>query len=156
MRALARLARARRRGGGVKMRYPATFIPLENGRYDVVFADLPECHASGGNFEDAMAGAVAALARHVDNLIGSGGVIPEPSSLDELLKNGAQDERDLIYKLIPLEMGKADAKNTIQRLSISMRSNVLSRLDHAAKTMGLSRSALIALAVNEYCQRRQA
>lgn len=74
------------------MYYPATFIPDADGRYSVLFADLPGCLTSGENLDHALHMASEALGVHVGGMLQDGETPPPPSTLKaamECYRNGS-------------------------------------------------------------------
>jgi predicted RNase H-like HicB family nuclease len=73
------------------MRYPIAIEPGdEKTAFGVVVPDLPGCFSAGDTLDEALAGAEEAAAAWLDATLDAGGVIPEPSELEDL-------RRDPIY-----------------------------------------------------------
>jgi predicted RNase H-like HicB family nuclease len=71
----------------------ATFVPhpLQPGRYDVTFYDLPGCVTSGDTWADAMRMAQEALTLHLGAMLEDGDPIPNTSTL-ETARQADEDE----------------------------------------------------------------
>lgn len=142
------------------MHYIATLTPSQTvkGRYDVTFADLPGCTASGANLEDAIASATEALSGHLEAMMNEGEELPAPSTYEEChkidlsyLDKGEDEPEGVIYQYIVADIQKKKKAVPPVRINISVRQNLLERIDTVAKDLGISRSALIALACRDYC-----
>jgi predicted RNase H-like HicB family nuclease len=105
--------------------------------YGVSFPDFPGCISAGRTLEEARRMAEEALALHVEGLIEDGETLPEPSTLDGLIRDPAL--RDAVAFLVPLD---GNAGKTV-RINITARQKQIEEIDRRAQAAGLSRSAYI-------------
>lgn len=104
----ARKPRTRRPGA---LRYPAALIP-DGGGYDVVFADLPGCRASGADLAEALCRGATALSLHLGGMIADGDELPIPSPAGEaravvermLAEEGRRPDGDILILPIGLDL----------------------------------------------------
>jgi len=147
------------------MYYPATFAPKNDGsgRYDVSFADLPGCVSQGDSLEDALRMAQEALALHLGSMLEDGDPIPEPSTLDRARAKDEQMGREegfahpdgTMHQFVLADVRKPVRETAPVRLSISLKPAIVERIDAMADEMGITRSALIAVATRDYINRMQ-
>lgn len=105
--------------------------------YSVDFPDFPGCITAGKTLEEARRFAAEALALHIEGMEEDGEAIPAPSPLDTVML--AKEHRDAIPFLVDVNPGSA-----IQRLNITMPTNVLRAVDAYTKEVGMTRSAFLA------------
>ena len=108
--------------------------------YGVSFPDFPGCITAGDTPDKARAMAVEALAFHIEDFAGHGEVMPEPSTLEQVM----QDPNNRDGMAILVELPSAAPKSV--RINITMPEDVLEEIDRHAKAHGLSRSAFLARA----------
>lgn len=140
--------------------YIAMFVPDKNNSYSVLFPDLPGCATQGDNFETAFEAAIEAMECHLGGLHKDGEPVPPPSSMERAKQLGVDMfegeplPEGVVYQLVPapdLPPKKAEPV----RVSVSLAPQILARIDEQAEELGLSRSALIALASRDYVNRMQ-
>lgn len=69
--------------------------------YGVSFPDFPGCISAGSTLDEARAMGAEALAMHIEGLLEDGEAVPEPSSLEAIMRD--PDNRDGVAVLIPVE-----------------------------------------------------
>lgn len=144
------------------MHYVATLIPNAPG-YDVIFADLPGCVSHGDSLDDALRMAAEALSLHVGSMIADGDAIPRPSDIDgarDILRrwheeDGYDEEPGTLYVPIHFEVEPGEDNAPPVRFTVSMRPDVVRRVDRLAGELGISRSAVLTLAAREWCVRME-
>jgi predicted RNase H-like HicB family nuclease len=121
--------------------YYVGYVTPHSGGHDVVFPDFPGCVSAGDTMQEAVRNAAESLALHVGGVIADGEPLPEPSPIDAPPPDWLADE-DLSRAarvLVPVELpGKA------LRLNVSLEEALVARVDAAAATRGMSRSAFLA------------
>jgi predicted RNase H-like HicB family nuclease len=108
--------------------------------FGVSFPDFPGVITAGTSLEDARVMAEEALALHVEGMVEDGQVIPEPSTLDEVMSN--PDNKDGVAILVGV---KTQASRCI-RVNVTLPEDILKRIDRYADQAGLTRSAFLARA----------
>jgi predicted RNase H-like HicB family nuclease len=144
--------------------YPATFLPHPKcpGRFDVTFVDLPGCVSFGDTLMDALRLAQETLTLHLRSMLEDGDPIPAPSTLDEARRKDEVEsdaENDPLpegtlwqYILVDIVPRKAKSESPV-RLSISLKPSIIEKIDAIAEDMGLTRSAVINMAMRDYINR---
>ncbi len=110
----------------------------EDSDYGVNFPDFPGCATAGKTLEEARQLAGEALRLHIEGMIEDGEEIPEPSTLDEIMKD--PENADAVAFLVDTPMPRS------VRVNITIREDELKRIDAAAAKAGLSRSGFLAKA----------
>lgn len=108
--------------------------------YGVSFPDFPGVVTAGTDLDDARLMAEEALSLHVEGLLEDGDAIPEPSSLDDVMKDG--ENKKAVAILVSL---KSESKRAV-RLNITLPEDVLRDIDAYAEAHGLTRSGFLARA----------
>ncbi len=119
------------------MHYIAYLHKTRRSDYGVSFPDFPGCITAGRTLEEARRMAVEALALHVEGLLEDGETLPDPSTLDSLIRDPAL--KDAVAFLVPLD----DNAGRTVRINITARQKQLEEIDRRARAAGLSRSAYI-------------
>jgi predicted RNase H-like HicB family nuclease len=78
--------------------YPALIHKAPDTDYGVSFPDLPGCITAGSTLDEARAMAEEVLAVHVAGMLEDGEALPEPSSLDAIMRD--PDNRDAVAILV--------------------------------------------------------
>ena len=105
--------------------------------YGVSFPDLPGCVTAGTTLDEARVFAEEALALHLAGLIEDGEAMPEPSSLETVMRDGANREGVAV-----LVAATGAAPRTV-RVNITMPEDILARVDAAAEQRGMNRSGFL-------------
>ena len=123
------------------MRYP---IMIEAGddstAWSVVVPDLPGCYSAGDSLDEAVDAVQDAAAAWIDVALDAGRVIPNPSSVESVVRSG--DYNGWIVSFVDIDPSLLD--DTVERVNITLPRRVLKRLDSKAKEKGLTRSSYIA------------
>ncbi len=131
--------------------YPACIERADPG-FSVFFPDLPGCVSAGPTVEAAAVNAAEALGMHLEGMAEDGMAAPPPSPIDAPLPDWLEEVTpDVVARvLIPAELpGRA------VRANITLDEGLMSRLDAAATSEGMSRSGYIAAAVRERLRRER-
>jgi predicted RNase H-like HicB family nuclease len=119
------------------MNYIAYLHKIRKSDYGLSFPDFPGCLTAGRTLEEARRMAAEALALHVEGLLEDGETLPEPSTLDGLVRDPAL--KDAVAFLVPLD----DNAGKAMRINITARQKQIEEIDRRAQAAGLSRSAYI-------------
>lgn len=128
--------------------YVAVIEKEPDSAFGVWFPDVEGCFSAGDTVEEAVANAAAALRQHVEATESAGRRVPPARSIDEVLSDedvAAAVETGAVLFAVPL---LADAGRTV-RINISLDKALVDRIDDAAATRGLTRSAFLAQAARE-------
>ena len=105
--------------------------------FGVSFPDFPGVVTAGTSLDDARAMAEEALAFHIEGLVADGEVIPEPSSLEEIM--ALPDNRDGVAILVAV---KTETRKAV-RVNITLPEDVLEQIDRYAAAHGFTRSGFL-------------
>lgn len=129
--------------------YYAGLIPDE-GKYSVLFPDVPGCQTWGATPEEAFTRAVEALAGHLEALADDGDPIPAPSAHEAAWARLRADCREMgvelpegtLFQLIPAP----ELDLSPVRVSVSFKRYTLEMIDRKAEASGMTRSGFLAAA----------
>ena len=122
--------------------YFAAFCPEHDGRFSVLFPDLPDVMTSGNDIDDAMTMARNVLRLHLENISRSGEPLPQPSSFED-----ARIKALALYeKLSRMPVGEVffpliaapDMDRTPMNISLSLPRNAVVALDRKAAQAGMT------------------
>lgn len=127
------------------------YVALVDGEadaYGVAFPDAPGCTAMGATLDEALAGAVRALAEWVEHARANRLEVPRVRSAEEL-----RVDPDVVEQLaegaalavIPLVV----ESGIPVRANLSLDAGLLAAIDEAARSAGLTRSAFLASAARD-------
>jgi predicted RNase H-like HicB family nuclease len=111
--------------------------------YGVMFPDFPGCVFGGNTLDSALENAREGIIFHIEGLLESGEILPEPTSLEKIEKNPEYQEAvpSLIRVIVPT--------GRLKRLNISLDAGLIAEIDHAAKMIGKNRSEFLAEAAKQ-------
>ncbi|QLA18787.1 type II toxin-antitoxin system HicB family antitoxin [Desulfolutivibrio sulfoxidireducens] len=128
------------------MYYHAIFEPDASGGFTVTFPDLPGCITEGDDEQQALAMAADALDGHVQTLKDLGMPVPPPSP-----HAAVRDAAPAGTLVFPVPLAALESRQ--KRVNITMGERLLSHVDRAAKTEGMTRSGFLAAAARDYLDR---
>lgn len=132
------------------MRYYVALVHKEDDSdFGVSFPDFPGCITAGTTLADAAALATEALGGHIDLMIDEGLTIPEPAPLDGIMAEA--EYRDGVPVMIPAA-GRRSARAV--RVNITLREDVLERIDAYAAQHGMNRSGFLSHAAQQQMDKR--
>jgi predicted RNase H-like HicB family nuclease len=111
--------------------------------FGVSFPDFPGAITAGKTLDDARAMAEEALALHIEGLTEDGEVLPEPSTLEEVMSDPENRSGVAILVSVKTEQPKA------VRVNVTLPEDVLEQIDRYAETHGFTRSGLLAQAARK-------
>lgn len=135
--------------------YFAQFIPEKNGMYSIYFPDI-HVATCGDNLENAMFMAEDALRTHIEVCLEENDPIATPSNI-EIVREMAEKHckelsiniaSDTFYQYVQTEITEKP-----MRVNLSFAPKVLKSIDRTAKVYGLSRSAFLTVAAQDYINR---
>jgi predicted RNase H-like HicB family nuclease len=129
-------------GTGVNMLYPVyVHMGDENHAHGVTIPDFPGCFSAADDWSSLPAKVQEAVEVYceVEDIS-----IPEPSSLDDLMKD--DNYQGGIWMMLDIYISKLNTRAV--RLNISLPANVVAKMDDYAVKHHMTRSALIARAAN--------
>lgn len=111
--------------------------------FGVSFPDFPGAITAGTTLDDARAMAEEALALHIEGLTEDGEVLPEPSTLEEVMSD--PDNRTGVAILVSV---KTEQPKSV-RVNVTLPEDVLEQIDRYAESHGFTRSGLLAQAARK-------
>lgn len=125
------------------MRYPIAIEPgTENTAYGVAVPDLPGCFSAGDTMDEAIENASEAIAAWIDVALEDGDDIPQPGRIEDHRKD--PDFDGWVWAMAYIDPESLSGKS--ERVNISIRSNVLRRIDEYVQRTHVSRSGFLASA----------
>lgn len=116
--------------------YIAVLHKDKGSDYGVSFPDFPGCVTAGTTLDEAKDMAAEALAGHIAAMIDAGYEIPDPSSLETVMRS--TDFSDGVAFLV-----SAIGPDKTVRFNVTAPSSALDVIDRGARASGLSRSAFL-------------
>jgi predicted RNase H-like HicB family nuclease len=111
--------------------------------FGVSFPDLPGVVTAGTTLDEARELAEEALALHIEGLVDDGEVIPEPSTLEQVMSD--PDNRSGVAILVSV---KSDQPKVV-RVNVTLPEDVLEQIDEYAQAHGFTRSGLLVQAAKK-------
>lgn len=111
--------------------------------YGVMFPDFPGCVCAGRSIDKAVQNARKGLIFHMEGMLNAGEVLPQPTSLEEIIVNPEYKEG------IPCLIHIVPPTGRSLRVNISIDAGLLVEVDHAAKILGKNRSEFLAEAARQ-------
>ena len=121
--------------------YPAVFHKAEEGGFWVTFPDIPECMTQGEDMQDAYEMAVDALGLSLTTIENEGEVVPEASSLDEIVVE------DGVLVIVVFDMAEYRRKNRSRAVKKTL--SIPEWLNEAAIRENLNFSQILQNALSE-------
>ena len=117
--------------------------------YSVDFPDFPGCITAGKTLDEAREMANEALNAHIVFMAEDNDLLPEPSTLEKIMES--KENKDTVAIFI-------DAINpyAVKRINLTLREDILIKIDHLAQVKGLSRSSFISLAAQHEIEKKAA
>ena len=118
------------------------------GSYGISFPDAPGCVAMDRTVEDVIAAGKEVLAEWVGDVVAAGRPVPKARAAEKIRKDAEiaeMLEQGALLVSIPLVL---DAGRST-RANISIDAGLLSAIDEAARSHGVTRSAFIAAAARD-------
>jgi predicted RNase H-like HicB family nuclease len=105
--------------------------------FGVDFPDFPGCITAGSTLEETRAMAQEALESHIECMLELGQMIPEPSSLDDIMTDPENAEA------IPFPVAVSNRRGEGVQINLTIPQADLKEVDALAKEQGKSRSAVL-------------
>jgi predicted RNase H-like HicB family nuclease len=111
--------------------------------YGISFPDLPGLISAGKTLDEARDMGTEALALHLEGLSEDGEAAPEPSSLEEIMKDAQNKDGVAVLIAVPAMEVKS------VRINVTMPADVLDQIDKYAEREGFTRSGFLAQAAKK-------
>jgi len=109
------------------------------------FPDLPGCVSAANTLEELRPMIEEALGFHIEGMIEDGEAVPEPSTLDEILK--AEGYVDAVAVMV---VKAPETEGATVRVNITLPEKTLAQIDRKAAAQGMSRSSFLAQAAKRW------
>jgi predicted RNase H-like HicB family nuclease len=118
--------------------YVAFIRKTAGTEYGVEFPDFPGCITAGESLDEALANAAEALAGHIAVMRENDEPIPEPSDLDDAMR----DRRNRGAIAVLIQAGPEPTRAV--RVNVTIDEGLLAEIDRAAQRARTSRSGFLA------------
>jgi predicted RNase H-like HicB family nuclease len=109
------------------------------------FPDLPGCISAASTLEELRPMIEESLSLHIEGLLEDGDALPEPSTLDAIVKS--KDYADAVAVMVVKSPETPDA--TV-RVNITLPEKTLAQIDRKAAQKGMSRSSFLVKAAERW------
>ncbi len=109
------------------------------------FPDLPGCISAADTLEELRPMIKEALGFHIEGMVEDGDAVPEPSTLDEILKAEGYAEAVAVMVVKSPHMAEATV-----RVHITLPEKTLAQIDRKAAAKGMSRSRFLVQAAERW------
>ena len=107
--------------------------------YGVEFPDFPGCITAAKSLSEAQVMAQEALNAHIEFMAEDGEILPEPSSLEEImLKKSSSGAVAIVVNAVN--------PYAVKRVNLTFREDILEKIDRFTRAHGLTRSSFLATA----------
>ena len=131
----------------------ATYIGLirkeQKSDYGVEFPDFPGCITSAKTLSEAQLLAQEALNAHIEFMAEDGEVLPEPSSLEDIMAK--KSNKSAVAIIV-----EAINPYAVKRVNLTFREDILEKIDRFTRARGLTRSSFLATAALHELKKAQA
>ena len=107
--------------------------------YGIEFPDFPGCITAAKSLSEAQVMAQEALNAHIEFMAEDGEVLPDPSSIEEIMTKRANKGTVAI-------MVEAINPYAVKRVNLTFREDILEKIDRFTRARGLTRSSFLATA----------
>jgi predicted RNase H-like HicB family nuclease len=125
--------------------YIALIHKDQHSSYGASFPDLPGCISAADSLEDLRSMIEESLSLHIEGLLEDGDALPEPSTLDAIVKS--KDYADAVAVMVVKSPETPDA--TV-RVNITLPEKTLAQIDRKAAQKGMSRSSFLVKAAERW------
>ncbi len=135
--------------------YFAQFVPQDDGQICIYFPDI-DVATFGENMEDAIFMAQDALRTHIEVCLEGKDPIPKASDIQTAKAKAEKYCEELDITISPnttYQFIQTEVTEKPLRVNITFAPKILKSIDKAAKVHGLSRSAFLTVAAQDYIHR---
>ncbi len=124
------------------MRFPVVIHKEEDTCYGVTVPDLLGCISAGDTADEALENVKEAITGHVESMVSRGYAVPEVNSVQEHLEGElAEDYESGIWAYVDVDLDAVP--DVAVRISVTIPSRVLARVDRQAKLESKTRSGFL-------------
>ena len=124
--------------------YLAVIHKEQKSDFGVSFPEFPGCITAGRTVDEAREMAQAALGGHVAMMLEEGQALPQPRTLEGILKDEDFEDAAAFF-IVEVKRSKPEPV----RFNASMDETLLARIDRRAREIGMTRSGFLAEAARK-------
>jgi predicted RNase H-like HicB family nuclease len=125
--------------------YIALIHKDQHSSFGASFPDLPGCISAADSLEDLRPMIEESLSLHIEGLLEDGDAVPEPSTLDAIVKS--KDYADAVAVMV---VKSPEAPDATVRVNITLPEKTLAQIDRKAAQKGMSRSSFLVKAAERW------
>ena len=125
--------------------YIAVIHKEKSTAFGASFPDLPGCISAASTLEKLRPMIEESLGLHLEGMIEDGEPVPEPSSLDKIVKS-----KDYVDAVAVMVVKAPELVGATVRVNITLPEKTLAQIDRRAASKGMSRSGLLAKAAERW------
>ena len=125
--------------------YIAVIHKEKTSAFGASFPDLPGCISAAATLEKLRPMIEESLGLHLEGMIEDGEAVPEPSSLDKIVKS--KDYADAVAVMV---VKVPDLAGATVRVNITLPEKTLAQIDRKAAAKGMSRSGFLVKAAERW------
>jgi predicted RNase H-like HicB family nuclease len=125
--------------------YIALIHKDQHSSFGASFPDLPGCISAADSLEGLRPMIEESLSLHIEGLLEDGDTLPEPSTLDAIVKS--KDYTDAVAVMV---VKSPEAPDATVRVNITLPEKTLAKIDRKAAQKGMSRSSFLVKAAERW------
>jgi predicted RNase H-like HicB family nuclease len=125
--------------------YIALVHKEKRSAYGASFPDFPGCISAAGTLEDLRPMIEESLGLHIEGMLEDGEALPEPSTLDAIVKS-----KDYAGAVAVMVVKAPETQGATVRVNITLPEKALAQIDRKAAREGMSRSSFLAKAAERW------
>jgi predicted RNase H-like HicB family nuclease len=125
--------------------YIALIHKDQHSSFGASFPDLPGCISAADSLEELRPMIEESLSLHIEGLLEDGDALPEPSTLDAIVKS--KDYADAVAVMV---VKSPEAPDATVRVNITLPEKTLAQIDRKAAQKGMSRSSFLVKAAERW------
>jgi predicted RNase H-like HicB family nuclease len=125
--------------------YIALIHKDRHSSFGASFPDLPGCMSAADSLEELRPMIEESLSLHIEGLLEDGDALPEPSTLDAIVKS--KDYADAVAVMV---VKSPQAPDATVRVNITLSEKTLAQIDRKAAKKGMSRSSFLVKAAERW------
>jgi predicted RNase H-like HicB family nuclease len=125
--------------------YIALIHKDQHSSFGASFPDLPGCISAADSLEGLRPMIEESLSLHIEGLLEDGDALPEPSTLDAIVKS--KDYTDAVAVMV---VKSPEAPDATVRVNITLPEKTLAQIDRKAAQKGMSRSSFLVKAAERW------
>jgi predicted RNase H-like HicB family nuclease len=125
--------------------YIALIHKDQHSSFGASFPDLPGCISAADSLEELRPMIEESLSLHIEGLLEDGDALPEPSTLDAIVKS--KDYADAVAVMV---VKSPETPGATVRVNITLPEKTLAQIDRKAAQKGMSRSSFLVKAAERW------